>query len=114
MILSNEGKPNPYDNFNSAPILIDPVSDSVIYTPLYYLLSHFSKFIRPGAHRIGLRDAEVQGVIQTAAKNPDGSIAVVVFNSNEASVDLDVRLGENSYPTRIAPRAMQTIHLRAP
>ena len=114
MILSNEGKPNPYDNFNSAPILIDPVSDSVTYTPLYYLLSHFSKFIRPGAHRIGLRDAEVQGVIQTAAKNPDGSIAVVIFNSNEASVDLDVRLGGNSYPTRIAPRAMQTIHLHAP
>ena len=114
MILSNEGKPNPYDNFNSAPVLIDPVTDSVTYTPLYYLLSHFSKFIRPGAHRIGLRDAEVQGVIQTAAKNPDGSIAVVVFNSNEASVDLDVRLGGNSYPTRIAPRAMQTLHLHAP
>ncbi len=113
IILSNKGQPNPYDNFNSAPVLINPVTDEVIYTPLYYLLSHFSKFIRPDAHRIGLKGEEVKGLIYTAAKNPDGSIAVVVFNKNEEVLELSITLEANKYTTQIAPRAIQTIHLRA-
>lgn len=111
IVLSNEGKPNPYDNFNSAPVLINPVTDEVTYTPLYYLLSHFSKFIRPDARRIGMHGDEVQGVIHTAAKNPDGSIAIVIFNSNVVAVDLSVQLDTNIYSLQIAPHAMQTIHL---
>lgn len=112
IILSHKGQPNPYDNFNSAPVLINPVTDQVIYTPLYYLLSHFSKFIRPDAHRISVTGPELDGIAYTAAKNPDGSIALVVFNRNEQAFDLDVELMGDHYLQQIAPRAMQTIHLR--
>ncbi|WP_297703116.1 glycoside hydrolase family 30 protein [uncultured Eudoraea sp.] len=113
IILSNQGQPNPYDNFNSAPVLINPVTDKVIYTPLYYLLSHFSKFIRPSAHRIGLEAEEIEGLIYTAAKNPDGSIAVVVFNRNEEVHEISITLESNIYEMQIAPRAIQTVHLRS-
>lgn len=113
MILSHEGKPNPYNNFNSAPVLINPVTDAVTYTPLYYLLSHFSKFIRPDARRISIQSDEVPGVIHTAAKNPDGSITIVIFSSNENPFDFTVRLLESTYSIRIAPNAMQTIHLHS-
>lgn len=113
IILSNQGQPNPYDNFNSAPVLINPTTDEVIYTPLYYLLSHFSKFIRPGSHRIELEGDEVEGLIYTAAKNPDGSIAVVIFNSSEETKEVSLALGTESYETIVAPRAMQTVHLVA-
>lgn len=112
-ILSNKGQPNPYNNFNSAPVLINPETDEVIYTPQYYLLSHFSKFIRPNAQRIGLKGEEVKGLIYTAAKNTDGSIAVVVYNNNEAVYDLSIVLGNETYTTQIAPKAIQTIHLRS-
>ena len=113
IILSNQGQPNPYDNFNSAPVLINPVTDEVIYTPLYYLLSHFSKFIRPDAHRIGLEGEDVEGLIYTAAKNPDGSIAVVVFNKNEEAHQLSITLDASTYDVQIAPRALQTIHFHS-
>ncbi|MDB2456647.1 hypothetical protein N9W60_02080 [Flavobacteriaceae bacterium] len=109
MILSNEGKPNPYDNFNSAPVLINPVTDEVIYTPLYYLLSHFSKFIRPGAHRIDISGEQAAGLIYTAALNPDNSIAVVVYNKTEEVLELELGLANESYPVKIAARAIQTI-----
>jgi glucosylceramidase len=113
IILSNEGKPNPYNNFNSAPVLINPETDEVIYTPLYYLLSHFSKFIRPGAHRIELNsDSDIDGVIYTAAKNPDGTIALVVFNNNESTFDISVSLDGVTFNQQIAAHAMQTLHLR--
>ena len=112
MILSHKGQPNPYDNFNSAPVLINPVTDEVIYTPLYYLLSHFSKFIRPGACRVELEGENVNDLIYTAAKNPDGSIAVVVFNKNEETYNLSLVLNTETYNIQIAPRAMLTIHLQ--
>ena len=111
-ILSNQGQPNPYNNFNSAPILINPVTDQVTYTPLYYLLSHFSKFIRPEAHRINLIGEEINGLIYTAAKNTDGSMAIVVFNKNETTYQLSIQLENETYTSSIAPKAMQTIHLK--
>jgi glucosylceramidase len=94
-------------------VLITPETDEVIYTPLYYLLSHFSKFIRPGANRIDVKGEEVEGLIYTAAKNTDGSIAVVVFNKNNKGQELSLALEDYTYTTYIAPRAMQTIHLRS-
>ena len=112
IILSNLGQPNPYDNFNSAPVLINPITDEVIYTPLYYLLSHFSKFIRPDARRIGIEGEKVDGLIYTAAKNTDDSIALVVFNKNKKAHELSITIETNTYTTHIAPNAIQTIHLK--
>ncbi|MDC0177355.1 hypothetical protein OAJ14_04305 [Polaribacter sp.] len=112
IILSNNGQPNPYDNFNSAPVLINPVTDEVIYTPLYYLLSHFSKFIRPGAHRIALIGKELEGLVYTAAKNTDGSIVVVVFNKTTEPLELKLTLKSNTHKIQIEPRALQTINFQ--
>ena len=109
MILSHKGQPNPYDNFNSAPVLINPQTDEVIYTPLYYLLSHFSKFIRPGAQRIKIDGDSPTGVIYTAAQNLDGSIAVVVFNQSTEALALHLDLGTDISSVQMAPRALQTI-----
>lgn len=113
IILSHKGQPNPYDNFNSAPVLINPLTDEVIYTPLYYLLSHFSKFIRPDAHRIGWEGEMEEGLIYSAAKNPDGSIALVIFNRNEKPYELSVSLGTKIHTIPVASRAMQTIHFQS-
>ena len=111
IILSNQGQPNPYDNFNSAPVLIHPETDEVTYTPLYYLLSHFSKFIRPGARRIALEGDTEEGLIYTAAKNEDGSIALVVYNKNEDPHNLAISLENKTYDVEISPRSLQTIHV---
>ncbi|NRR93261.1 glycoside hydrolase family 30 protein [Winogradskyella undariae] len=110
-ILSHKGQPNPYNNFNSAPVLINPTTDEVIYTPLYYLLSHFSKFIRPDAHRIGINGDKVNGIIYTAAKNTDGSIAVVVYNNNDVAHEISLKLETKNYTVQIAAKAVQTILL---
>lgn len=113
IILSNEGKPNPYNNFNSAPVLINPETDEVTYTPLYYLLSHFSKFIRPGAHRVAVSSPDApSGVIFTAAQNPDGTLAVVIFNNNDAPFNLQMNVLGHTFRSQIAPNALQTHHLR--
>ena len=109
MILCHKGQPNPYDNFNSAPVLINPYTDEVIYTPLYYLLRHFSKFIRPGAQRIKIDGDMPTGLIYTAAQNTDGSIAVVVYNQTSEALALNLDLGTDIRSVQMAPRALQTI-----
>ena len=109
MILSNEGKPNPYDNFNSAPVLINPHTQEVIYTPLYYLLSHFSKFIRPQAIRIDISGENEEGLIYTAAKNVDNSIVIVIYNKNENNYELDLSISSESYRINLGPKTLQTI-----
>jgi glucosylceramidase len=63
-------------------VLVDEENDEVYFTPLFYTMSHFSKFIRPGATRIGFTNPD-KDLMVTAAQNIDGSIAVVVFNQTE-------------------------------
>ena len=46
-----------------------------------------------------------------AAKNPDGSIAVVVFNEGNTSKNFTLRLGEDTKNISIKAQAIQTILL---
>ena len=112
MILSNEGKPNPYDNFNSAPVLINPQTDEITYTPLYYLLSHFSKFIRPDALRISIKGEKEDGLIYTAAKNQDNSIVVIAYNKNKQTYNLNLSIESENHQIEIGPNTIQTIHMQ--
>ena len=47
LFLNENGGPNHVDNYCFAPIHANITADSLIYTPSYYYLGHFSKFITP-------------------------------------------------------------------
>jgi glucosylceramidase len=111
MVLNRQGGPNWFKNWCVAPVIVDPEQDEVYFTPLYYTLAHFSKFIRPGATRIGFDHADSELQV-TAAGNPDGSVAVVVFNPTDRKKDIELSLGERSAPVSISARAIQTIMIR--
>lgn len=108
MVLNRQGGPNWFKNWCVAPVIVDPDRDEVYFTPLYYTLSHFSKFIRPGAKRIGF-DYSGTELMVTAAQNPDGSTAVVVFNPGELARVVTLSLGEASAKIKIDKQALQTI-----
>lgn len=108
MVLDRQGGPNWFKNWCVAPVIVDPEQDEVYFTPLYYTLSHFSKFIRPGARRIGF-DYTGSEVMVTAAQNPDGTMVVVVFNPTETARVVSLSLGEASAKIKIDKQALQTI-----
>ncbi|MEO1258596.1 MAG: glycoside hydrolase family 30 protein [Bacteroidota bacterium] len=108
MVLDRQGGPNWFKNWCVAPVIVDPDRDEVYFTPLYYTMAHFSKYIRPGATRIGLENT-AEGLQVTAAQNPDGSIAVVVFNEGKSEKQFTVSLGEKSKAISISAQAIQTI-----
>lgn len=110
MVLDRQGGPNWFENWCVAPIIVDPDNDEVYLTPLYYTMAHFSKYIRPGAKVIDLdnSDSELQ---VTAAQNPNGSIAVVVFNEGKTLKTFELSLADTSKSITIQPQALQTILL---
>jgi glucosylceramidase len=53
LVLNEEGGPNHVGNYCDAPVIVDTKKDEVHYNSSYYYIGHFSKFIKPGARRIG-------------------------------------------------------------
>jgi glucosylceramidase len=108
MVLDKQGGPNWFKNWCVAPVIVDPENDEVYFTPIYYTLAHFSKYIRPGAERIGFANSD-DALMVTAAKNPDGSIAVIVFNQGSEAKSLNLSLNESAVDIQISAQAIQTI-----
>jgi glucosylceramidase len=108
MVLDRQGGPNWAQNWCVAPVIVDPEKDEVYFTPLYYTLAHFSRFIRPGAVRIGFTNPDEELQV-TAAQNPDGSIAVVIFNPLEEARGIRLSLSGKATELSISGKAVQTI-----
>lgn len=109
MVLNRQGGPNWANNWCLAPVIVDPELDEVYFTPLYYTMAHFSRYIRPGAKRIGFEAGDDSELMVTAAQNPDGSIAVVILNQSEEARQIELELsGQNSAFT-ISGKAIQTV-----
>ncbi|MBZ9651693.1 glycoside hydrolase family 30 protein [Psychroflexus montanilacus] len=110
MVLDRQGGPNWFENWCVAPVIVDPEQDEVYFTPLYYTMAHFSKFIRPGAKRIDFESTD-EDLQVSAATNPDGSHVVIVFNPSEEEKVFALNLDEVSKTISISPQAIQTITL---
>jgi glucosylceramidase len=108
MVLDKQGGPNWFKNWCTAPVIVDPVKDEVYFTPLYYTMAHFSKFIRPGAVRIGFDNPDKELMV-TAAQNLDGSVAVVVFNPTAKKQLLQLKMDGKKTYCQIDAKAIQTI-----
>ena len=108
MVLDTKGGPNWFKNWCIAPVIVKPETDEVYFTPLYYTLSHFSKFIRPESKVIEVNHTD-NDIMITAAENTDGSIAVVIFNEKENAKNIQLTLNEKSVNINIQGQAIQTI-----
>jgi glucosylceramidase len=108
MVLDTQGGPNWFKNWCIAPVIVNPETDEVYFTPLYYTLSHFSKFIRPEAKVIEVNNLD-KDIMITAAENQDGSIAVVIFNEKENAKNIQLTLNDKSVNIDIQGQAIQTI-----
>lgn len=108
MVLDKQGGPNWFKNWCGAPVLVDPDKDEVYFTPIYYTMVHFSKFIRPGATVL---KAEISGndLMVTAVENPDKSIIVVVLNQDDNAKNYTLKLEEQTTKISISANALQTI-----
>lgn len=82
IVLDSKGGPNHVGNYCDAPVIIDAENDDIHFNSSYYMIGHFSKWIKTGAKRIGfeLNNSSLYGV---AFKNLDNSIIEVLLNETE-------------------------------
>ncbi|MEM0542625.1 glycoside hydrolase family 30 protein [Flavobacterium sp. j3] len=111
MVLDRQGGPNWFKNWCVAPIIVDPDKDEVYFTPLYYTMAHFSKFMRPGATKIGCT-INSKEVVTTAVQNPDGSVAVAIFNPSEVKQSIEIQLNNQKEMISIDAKALQTVVIK--
>lgn len=69
-------------------VTVDQATGKATYTDNYYQLGQFSKFVVPGAQRIGYSDGG--NVWAQAYQNPDGGEVMVAHNNNTSSTAFTV------------------------
>jgi len=108
ILLDENGGPNHVGNFCFAPIHGDTKTGELIYTPSYYFIGHFSKFIGKNAKRIGSVSSRSQ-LITTSFINQDGKVVTVVMNQSGKKITYNLCIGTNATEVSILPHAIQTL-----
>ena len=108
ILLDQNGGPNHVQNFCFAPIHGDTATGELIYTPSYYFLGHFSKFIDKGAKRISSVASRSQ-LLTTSFINPDGKVATIVMNQSNLKVTYYLWIEAAATEVVIPPHAIQTL-----
>jgi glucosylceramidase len=116
LILDEKGGPwltsvehgDPADNPQHPVVIVDTKKKQVIYTGLYYYLAHFSKFVRPGAVRIGAA-GDVQGLDFVAFAGKGGGRTLEVVNSASADRRFALRDGSRMAAITVPGRSIATL-----
>lgn len=108
ILLDENGGPNHVGNFCFAPIHADSQSGALIYTPSYYYIGHFAKFIRPQARRVATASSR-SSLISTSFQNTDGSMVTVVMNQSDKEVTYNLMIASEKTVTTIPPHSIQTL-----
>jgi len=108
LLLDHTGGPNHVSNFCFAPIHADTRTGELIYTPTYYYIGHFSKFVRPGAQRVSTSTSR-SVLLATSFINEDNKIATIVMNETDSAINYDFIVDTQKVALSIPARSMQTL-----
>lgn len=89
-------------------VTINSTDGSIVRNEEYYAFAHASRFVRPGAARIS-SSSGVEGIESVAFQNADdGSIALIVVNTNSAEKAFAVRVGGRMFTSTLLAGAVAT------
>jgi len=108
ILLDQNGGPNHVGNFCFAPIHADTRTGELIYTPTYYYIGHFSKFVRPGAQRVSTTSSRSH-LLSTSFINDDQMMATIVMNQSDKDIEYNFIVGSVETELTIPAHAMQTL-----
>jgi glucosylceramidase len=92
LILEKNGNSGPTVNFKqNSMITIDTVAKTFRYTPIYYVMKHFSFYIRPNSKIVKVTGSYAAN--QVSVKNVDGSVAVVAQNNSASAQTVTIKFG---------------------
>ncbi|MBZ4041646.1 glycoside hydrolase family 30 protein [Flavobacterium hibisci] len=108
ILLDQFGGPNHVGNFCFAPIHADTTTGELIYTPSYYYIGHFSKFIRPNAVRVSTSVSRSH-LSSTSFLNKDGNMATIIMNHTDNEITYNLIVATEKTVVKIPAHAIQTL-----
>lgn len=113
LVLDSRGGPNHQGNLCGAPIMIEPATGFVYHTPVYSVLAHATRYVRPGDRVVTttvrggtLAPDELHAV---GVKSADGRmLTLLVFHRGSSELAYDVVVGDRHARVRIPAQAIQT------
>lgn len=108
ILLDENGGPNHVQNYCFAPIHGNTTTGELTYTPSYYYLGHFSKFIESGAKRISSVGSRSQ-LLTTSFLNKTGKVVTIIMNQSDKKVNYYLCIGTKAAEVSILPHAIQTL-----
>ncbi len=108
ILLDQNGGPNHVNNFCFAPIHANTTTDELIFTPSYYYIGHFSKFVKNGAKRLSTTTSR-SDLSATSFKNTNGNIATVVLNTTDKEITYNLVVNAKKIVLQIPKHGIQTI-----
>lgn len=113
LLLDAKGGPNHVGNFCEAPVMLTGDGSNFVLQTEYYYIGQFSRFIRPGAVRLGA-SSWTANLEAAAFENVEGSCVVVALNRTEQTMPVSVALNERvSFNFSIAPHSIATLQTDA-
>lgn len=105
--LDENGGPNYVANYCEAPIICDTKRNELTYKLSFTYISHFSKYILPGAKRIATTIYSDK-IEQVAFVNPDNSIIVIAQNRTKEAVPVILRIGTTLFRSQAPAESIST------
>ena len=116
MVLDEKGGPwlvsevhgDPEPNAQQPVVVVNRTDKSIHYTALYYYLSHFSRYVRPGSIRIGTYEI-MEGIRVIAFLSPENKVILQVLNSTDQNKEIKIRINNKQASLKIQAASMNTL-----
>lgn len=108
IILDETGK-STWSWKQNSMISVDRTTRKVTFNPEFYLMKHFSHFVKPGAVKL-----KTAGGNLLVFRNPDGELVVVASNQEPQPQKLTLQIDGLPHAVTLPPVSFTTIQLPAP
>jgi len=105
----NQGPYNRIPELSPTLFIERGIKESDLYvTPEYFLLSQFSRYIRPGAIRLACNPGSTDRITSVVFRNPDHSLVQVLVNQTEETQSFETKVGERYFRASLPPKTVGT------
>ncbi len=104
MVLEPSGK-STWDWHQNMLISINKETKEIQYCPEYYIMKHLSHFVLPGAYRLKTSG----GKDHLAFRNPDGTVVLVLVNTEVADKKMTIAFSDKSVDVTVKAKSFNTL-----
>ncbi len=94
-------------------VTVEPITGTYSRNVQYYSLGHLSRFVQRGAVRIASTE-RVDNVLSVAFANPDGTVALLAYNTDSADHDPVISTPYGAFTFHLKAQSAVTFKWRAP